>query len=246
MKRSWRSFHRFRGKWCLNKFRIEEQRMKQFLIWSFYFMMGVSVQAGLIGYWDFENIKDGVVRDISGNCKNGIIHGSPEIVDGRFGKALRFKTNEDYVDFREAIIPENDFTISVWLNCDDIEHQFFLGQYKYKAVGRLDLAVRNGAIRIQIDKIIDSTKLIVANEWNHLAFSRKDKLVRIYLNGEIVTEKENNVKVIGSEPLILGKLFVPNRNDFNFAGVIDELKIWNSALSEQEVKTEFKKSTQAK
>jgi hypothetical protein len=43
----------------------------------------------------------------------------------------------------------------------------------------------------------------------------------------------------------LGKIFVPGRNDFHFSGMIDELKIWNTALSEAEIKNEFNQQTQS-
>lgn len=204
-----------------------------------FIMINLSAYAALIGHWDFDDTASGIVRDLSGNGHSGIIHGKPEIVDGISGKALRFKTNDDYVDFGAPLIPEQDFTISAWINCDDVEKQFFLGQYKYESTGRLDLAVRNGCARIQIDKIIDSPLLLQAGKWYNIVFTRKTGTVKIYIDGNMVIEKQLGEKVIQSEPLIIGKLFVPKRDDFHFTGVIDELKMWDSGLSETEIKNEF-------
>jgi len=207
-------------------------------------MMGISTQAELLGHWNFENIKNGVLPDLSGKGNHGVIHGNPEIVDGISGKALRFSTNDDYVDFGKPIIPEDDFTVSAWINCDSVEKQFFLGQYKYEAAGRLDLAIREGRARIQIEQIIDSPKLIEPRKWNHIVFTRKAGILRIYLNSNMVMEKEHHTRVIRSASLILGKLFVPKRNDFRLCGMIDELKIWDSGISESEIKNEFKAQAQ--
>ena len=202
-------------------------------------MLNIAAQAELIGHWDFDNVTNGIVRDLSGKKHDGMIHGKPEIVDGISGKALRFKTNDDYVDFGAPLIPAKDFTISVWINCNDVEKQFFLGQYKYGDPERLDLAVCNGCARIQIDKIIDSPKLIEPGKWYNIVFTRKSGILKIYIDGNMVLEKELPGNVIATEHLILGRLFVPKRNDFRFTGIIDDLKIWDSPITDIEVKEEF-------
>lgn len=192
-----------------------------------------------VGHWDFNNIKSGVVKDLSGNNHDGTIYGNPEVVDGLSGKALRFKTNDDYVDFKKPLIPKRDFSISVKINFDDLKAQFFLGQYKYAAPDRFDLVIRNGKVRWHLGDFIDSTTTIKAQTWYHIIYVRGNGVLQVFLDGEKITEKQNKQEVIQDEPLILGKIFVPNKNGFRFTGMIDDLKIWDHALSESEIKAEL-------
>ena len=193
----------------------------------------------LLGRWDFEHVANKKLPDVSGNAKHGVIHGAPVVTAGIAGAGLRFQSNDDYVDFGAPIIPARDFTISVWINCDDIEKQFFLGQYRYGHPNRLDLAIRNGSVRIQIDDIIDSPKSITPKRWHHLAYARTGDSLAIYLDGEPIAKGVMPVEVIQTENLILGKIIVPKQDSFRFTGVIDELEIWDGALPGEEIKRRF-------
>lgn len=196
--------------------------------------------AELIGHWKFNEPEGDRVTDHSGLGRHGKIHGSPQRVPGVDGLGLRFRTNDDFVDFGAPIIPENDFSISIWVNCDDVEKQFFLGQYLYAHPRRLDLAVREGAVRIQIDELVDSPKLVEARRWHHLAYTRAGADVRIFLDGRMVATANLPMPVIQSENLMIGKIVVPRQDSFRFTGVLDELKIWNGALDTSAIEREFR------
>ena len=190
----------------------------------------------LIGHWDFDGVKEGTVPDRSPRGRHGRIHGAPERVTGIRGEGLRFKTNDDYVDFGAPIIPARDFSISIWVNCDDVEKQFFLGQYRYAHPNRLDLAVREGAVRIQVDAIIDSAKVIQPRRWYHLAYTRANGVLTTYVDGVRVTSGPLPADVLQEENLMLGKIVVPKQDSFRFTGVIDDVGIWDGALSENAVR----------
>lgn len=195
--------------------------------------------AGLIGHWKFNEPEGRRVTDHSGFRHHGEIHGSPARVPGVEGLGLRFRTNDDFVDFGAPVIPEGDFTISIWVNCDDVEKQFFLGQYLYAHPRRLDLAVREGAVRIQIDELVDSPRLVEARRWHHLAYTRAGADVSVFLDGRLVATARLPAPVIQTENLMVGKIVVPRQDSFRFTGVLDELKIWNRALDGSIIEQEF-------
>ena len=219
--------------------------------WNFLFCLGVAFwgitvavgaetsSARLQGHWDFNSVEKGVVRDKSGHGRHGKIHGKPQTAQGVEGAAMRFQSNDDYVDFGAPIIPAQDFTISIWVNCDDTEKQFFLGQYKYGDPQRLDLAVREGCVRIQVNDIVDSPKLVRAKTWHHLAYVRGNGRVAVYLDGQRVAEAPLPTAVLQTENLMLGKIVVPKQDSFRFTGVIDELKVWAGPLAEAEIRAQF-------
>jgi concanavalin A-like lectin/glucanase superfamily protein len=191
--------------------------------------------AELLGHWDFNEEAGARVTDRSGHGHHGTIHGAPKREPGVAGEALRFAMPADFVDFGAAIIPAQDFTISVWINCDDTEKQFFLGQYLYAHPSRLDLAVREGCVRIQVDELVDSSKLVRAHQWHHVAYTRAGEQVKIYLDGKVITQAKLPSPVLQTEPLMVGKIVVPEQDSFRFTGLMDELKIWDAALDEAEV-----------
>jgi hypothetical protein len=197
---------------------------------------GLCPAAELIGHWDFEDVADGLLRDRSGHEHHGQVHGAPKPEPGVIGRALRFAAAGDFIEFDGPIVPAGDFTIALWLNCDDTEKQFFLGQYLYQDPERLDLAVREACARIQIDQIVDSEPLVRARRWHHLAYTRSGALLKIFLDGRIVAEAKLPGRVIQSQPLILGKIIVPGRDDFRFTGLMDDLRIWNGPLEEAAIK----------
>ncbi len=190
----------------------------------------------LLVYWDFDKIDKGQVEDRSGHGRHGQVQGTPEVVAGIRGKGLRFKSNEDYVDFGRAVIPAWDFTVSVWIKCDDVKKQFFLGQYLYQHSQRLDLVIREGRVLIQIGDKLSSDKMITKDRWYHLVYARKGAVMRIYVDGVMVKEGKLATAVMQDAPLMVGKIIVPNRDSFQFTGVMDELKIYDRALTAEEVK----------
>jgi len=77
----------------------------------------VKIERGgnLIAYWKF----DGNAKDASGNGRDGVIYGTPEWVEGKEGRALRF-SGDDYVMVPSS--PEiQDFNkISMWIKFEEL------------------------------------------------------------------------------------------------------------------------------
>ena len=71
------------------------------------------------------------------------------------------------------------------------------------------------------------------NHWNHLSATYDGYFMRIYLNGQLVGTKEITGTYTGNEDgLTIGNQ--PGRAE-SFKGVIDEIRIWNRALSQCEI-----------
>ena len=151
----------------------------------------------IIGIWLFdEGISDGV-KDASGNRHKGIVVGTPEVVDGKFGKALSFG-GRDKVE-----IPHHDrfttptFTLMAWVNIEDI-----LSGWRM-IVGKDDHPDRNYAMYVHRDGErlhcsfcagrcmgnFDSHATIADGEWHHVAFTYDGTVERMYIDGELDDEK---------------------------------------------------------
>lgn len=86
-----------------------------------------SEPAGPVAYWSFDDLAN-PGHDDSGNGNNGIVNGTVS-ADGICGKALNFDGQNDYVDVPDApdLNPTSAITITAWFKADS----FALGTYSW-------------------------------------------------------------------------------------------------------------------
>ncbi|MCB0482218.1 MAG: T9SS type A sorting domain-containing protein [Flavobacteriales bacterium] len=98
--------------------------------------------------------------------------------------------------------------------------------------------IANGKIRIEVGgNGFTGTTDIADGKWHHVAVTYNNSLTTkatIYLDGEVESSGNFTVAVnTGSDPIIIGR-----RNDANnyFDGEIDEVRIWNTDLSQNTIR----------
>lgn len=74
------------------------------------------------------------------------------------------------------------------------------------------------------------------NKWIHVAFVYGDGYARLYVNGQLMDEKESttNFSRVNGRNLYIGKF---RDSWYPFSGLIDEVRIYNRALTGSEIKT---------
>jgi hypothetical protein len=94
----------------------------------------------------------------------------------------------------------------------------------------------------------DATNLVgrsqIANRsWNHLAFVRQGGKVMVYLNGQLEVEGELNATVIKATEKAI---YIGGRanGQTSFEGKLDEVAIFDRALTDQEITQQFQKAGQ--
>jgi len=203
---------------------------------------------GLVLYYDFSDSGAGEVEDLSGFGNTGVIKGNPEWIDGPEGmdSGLRFLANSDYVETAdsESLRPD-DITIAVWIKSElttgSIE---MLRKYVWSTLGYL----------IKVEPDYDYTMfflfdgvvshglmipLVQKDVWEHVAVTFDGEMQVGYLNGELA-EKAGQPGVDAvmqwqgplehtNTPLTIGGIS-------GFKGAVDEIAIYNRALSAEEIK----------
>lgn len=78
--------------------------------------------------------------------------------------------------------------------------------------------------------------------WNHIVLVRDGRSVRVYLNGN--TQPEIAGEIDSSIPAQASEIFIGGRNDnfANFEGKIDEVSVYNRALTSEEVGAHYRAS----
>lgn len=205
----------------------------------------------LVLYYKFDIGFGASALDHSGNSQHATIHGA-KWVDGKFGKALEFDGENDYVTTGLFSMHDTDYTKEMWIKPrTNLSSGLFylIGPqcYNRQALkirdGRLRLYHRSGADHIMLSSSPYDFKI---DRWHHVAgtFSETNGM-SLYINGDPVAIDNSKVKS-SNWPLALigasGGTGVGGRlADFNgfFKGVIDEVRIYHRELSAEEIKQRY-------
>jgi hypothetical protein len=188
---------------------------------------------GLVGWWPF----NGNANDESGNGNNGTVNGATLSSD-RFGvsnKAYSFNGVNNTITTLNQVIPKNQsFTISLWVNPNNVNGlQEFISQNFNPSAFYVGM---NGG-NLRCGDLWQSTGVLIsALNWQHITIVRKLNLdVFVYMNNSLQASLGSDISIGGSntDPLVFGKQYGGNAEFFN--GFLDDVGIWNRALTQQEI-----------
>ena len=205
----------------------------------------------LILYFSFDGLDGDTVPDHSQYGNDGTIVGAPELVTGQFGNALKLNGLDDWVEVPHADIltVDENVTVMAWINAE--RHQGPNAQ-RWQGI----LAKGNGPRSYSFYTEFPSeclhlsaggsgsvcTGTVALNEWQHVVAHVDNGTHRYWLNGENVGEFDGKNPLPGAADtadVLVGKTHESNRQ---FLGLIDEVRIWNRALNEDEIRFEMNTS----
>jgi hypothetical protein len=209
-----------------------------------------SVSADLVGWWRLDDGSGTTAIDSSGTGNDGTINGDPKWVAGKVGGALEMDGG-DYVDVPGAseINPES-ITLMTWVNFStvdgaDMERQDYLSRGDDYAFSLHEWGYRDGTeAEGKISAIVTSaggwtvltgTTLVEPETWYHttLTYDSGTQLLKLYLDGEVEGEMDLPT---GLEHRLGGSLTIGTYNGRDLLGKIDDIKIYDRALSVGEIR----------
>ena len=213
----------------------------------------------IVAMWLFDEVEKEVTKDLSGNLHHAQVVGNPELVEGKFGKAFAFgKGKYLEVPHHRKLQIDDVISISVWVkrplrkDANDIavapfyilekggnwahgkQSQNNYGIALHKIFKNMFFFFFKGGFR-GVEGIPD-------DQWHHYVAVAKDNEADpvMYIDGisrEIaLRDGERRIALFpdSKKNLHIGAL-IPERFDSFSESVIDELIIFNTALSEAEV-----------
>lgn len=208
----------------------------------FVLMMPLAAQPdpseGLVGYWPMEEGSGDKVADATGKGHDGTIKNA-KWVKGKYGNALEFNGVDSIVDiiYKPDLTPADGVTMAAWVYPTDDTRSCIFGQF-----GGYGMALFTGLKLKWViwgdDWISDVS--IPQNEWSYvaMAYDIKGGKRLMFLNGKLVDEKETHTPIPNVQNHFGIGLWVgwPEAwGDDMFKGIIDEVKIWDRVLSEEEL-----------
>ena len=206
---------------------------------------------GLVGWWPF----NGNANDESGNGNNGTVNGATLTTD-RFGNAssaYSFDGVQNYISVNNPMnmpIGNSNRSFSCWFNYstsiqppiyNDWSALICYGGFgatcgsNYLLLGNNENVLFGGASSCSSVLISNSVNLI--NEWHNVVAIYTNNDMYIFIDGVFLSQSNNNSFNTALTDLFFGKLYnQTNANQkYNLNGSLDDIGIWNRALTECEI-----------
>ena len=195
--------------------------------------------AGLVAWWQAE----GNALDAAGT-NNGNLIGGVTYTNGEVGQAFYFNGSSAYVDVPDspALQLTNQISIEAWIKPVNANGDQSIVA-KIATAGGLhgyQFATHNAQWGAQFNSfpgqawgnyVINSPVPLALGAWNHVAWTYDQSAMKLYLNGQPVA-----TNVIGAQPIALSAVDLSiGGNGPPFSGAIDELSMYNTALSAAQI-----------
>ena len=201
--------------------------------------VSINLKKGIVAYYPFK----GNANDESGNGNHGTVHGAT-LTEDRFGNlnnAYKFGDNNVHIVIPDDLIPLlTSITQSVWFKT--MGNPYTGGGGLNRLIDRYPsdqtlLAVHSDNHKLsywmnpdnpgwwEIVPIIDDT-------WYHAVLTYDEETFKLYLNGSLI---DSRLCYLCNTD---GTIYIGIRGNMveEFGGVIDDIRIYNRALSEAEIK----------
>jgi hypothetical protein len=198
---------------------------------------------GLVLALGFNEAAGTATSDASGLGNHGQVR-EAQFVAGRFGNALSFDGVNDWVTVADSVSLElaTGMTLEAWVNPSVVAgwNTVLLKEagagMSYELYSNNDLnrpaayfTVPSGAIRA-----VTGTAAVGANAWTHVAVTYDGASMRMYVNGVLVRTTARTGAIVAED----GPLHIGGNEVWGgewFSGLIDEVRIYNRALSATEI-----------
>jgi glucose/arabinose dehydrogenase/chitodextrinase len=206
----------------------------------------------LVAAYSFDEGAGTTAGDLSGNANNGTVNGAGWTA-GRFGQGLSFDGVNDRVQVPDSTSLDltTGMTMEAWVRPTALDNKWKTVLFKHRdnnATNMMYVLYGNRNTRVPNTEITNGTAVRAANgaaqlplnTWSHLASTYDGATLRLFVNGAQV----GSLATAGAISVSNGELWIGGNNVWPefFAGLIDEVRIYNRALSAAEITTDMNTS----
>ncbi|MCZ8159545.1 MAG: hypothetical protein O9275_02130, partial [Microcystis sp. LE19-196.1B] len=207
---------------------------------------------GLVGWWPF----NGNANDESGNGNNGTVSGAILSSDRTGKENNAYNTSSGSIDINKTIFNNgwNSYTVSVWLNysslsltggnvlINTVPHGGFAIGYSYFNSNRFSHFKNSNIPNSNSWDIFSDDKSNVsnlsANVWYNFIVTKSENNYKYYFNGVLDKSVSSSITPIDLNMAI--KIGAIEGNLERFKGKLDDIAIWNRALTADEISKIYK------
>lgn len=199
---------------------------------------------GPVAAYGFEETTGTGVTDSSGSGNAGTISGATRSTAGRFGRALSFDGVNDSVAVPDAdsLDLTSGMTLEAWVypttgaGWRTAVLKEAPGYFRYALYAGTTAKRPSGRVFVGADQNADGTAALPTNTWSHLAATYDGTNLRLFVNGSpVATRPVSGPMASSANPLKIGGNSIWNEW---FKGRIDEVRVYDRALSQAEVQAD--------
>lgn len=201
---------------------------------------GIKSGKNLAGYWKFDEGSGTTALDSSGYNRNGTVSGATVNQTGQVGKAYSFGGDGDNVNLGDRYNYTSDnFTYAFWIKLNSLAAQTVpLYKGRYEVDGWYANVETTGITRIVTNTSGNATSVssgagaITTGTWYHIVGVKNGSSSKIYVNGAEAGSGTLQNPTSTSDDFLIGSY---RAGALPVSGLMDDVRIWNRALSEAEV-----------
>ena len=199
---------------------------------------------GLVAAYAFDEGSGTVATDLSGNGNAGVISNG-SWTSGKFNGGLSFNGTTSRVTVPDAtsLRLDSGMTLEAWVNPTAITSNWrdviYKGNDNYYLMATSTSASKpaGGALVGGAHAETFGSGALPVTAWTHLAVTYDGSAVRLYVNGTLASSKVATGSITTSaNPLQIGGDSIYGQY---FAGTIDEVRVYNSALTQAQIQTDM-------
>jgi len=200
----------------------------------------------LLGWWKFDEDSGETAADSSKFGRNGTLRGGLSFktasVDGKIGKALKLRGRDEYVEITgyKGVTGNQARTVAAWIKTGSSQGEIV--SWGHEDFGQMFIF---GFIRQSIGVTPHGGYLYIAakaedNEWHHVAvvvdeaeLPNLHDHVTLYMDGTV--QEIHDIGLLDLWPLVTGS-DLDVRIGRGFTGLLDDVRIYDRPLSEDEIR----------
>ncbi|TKJ37662.1 MAG: hypothetical protein CEE38_06210 [Planctomycetes bacterium B3_Pla] len=217
------------------------------LIYLFSFVLVLSIagnaSADLVAHWKLDEGSGNTVYDSGTSGNDGTFEGDPQWVAGYYGGALEFDGTDDNIDCGndDSFNITDEITLSAWINMarrPNVDNWYTI-PWKENAYSMYLYGADNTVTTLSADFWLDTGRAdiwdgpdidIPPNDWTHIAVTFNGTDFEFYVNGEhdYTQNAPGTIEISAIN-------FLFTQAGSNFAGLIDDVRLYNRALTQAEI-----------
>lgn len=204
----------------------------------------IGVSSGLVGYWKLDETSGTTLADSSPYGNSGTLSGTLTTTSPASGfafsdpSALVFDGSTVSASLGTAGMPDTDAvqSISLWVKLVNTSGQQNFIVLTDKVSGAIQLGIKDGQLKVWGWGAVDlvSTTAPSTGAWHHVAYTYDGTTNRLYVDGASKATSTTAHQSGSAAKVYLGT-WTPNNDMLN--GALDEVRVYNRALSATDVST---------
>ena len=202
-----------------------------------------SEELELIAQWPLDESSGDVVHDVIGGNDGEFMGDGFEWMPAKFENGLQFGGAGGHVEIPKSPKLESaeSVTLMAWVNFNSVAGRQDIVSYADSYAIMMDGALLRGFIFQGAWPMAVGATTVKPNEWYFVAMTYDSQDIKIYVNGELDGSAAAPGKIVyQAAPFWLGGAPADPGQAWWFNGILDEVEIWNRAMTEDEIMTAYR------